>query len=224
MINENKAKDESEALDEVSVPGAFITFEGIDGSGKSSQIRRLMKHLFSMGIKCYETREPTNSPIGSLIHQILTGRISADNKVIASLFIADRIDHLTNKTDGVLDVINSGISVICDRYYFSSYAYNGVDVDIDWVIRCNEICADILRPTLTVFLDIPVDTALERIDRSRFHKELYETRERLIAVRKNYFDAFSRLKGVENVAIVDADANVDTVQDRIWGVVSSFFT
>lgn len=93
------------------------------------------------------------------------GRIPADNKVIASLFIADRVDHLLNSTDGICQKIDSGVSVITDRYYFSSYAYNGVDLDMDWVIHANSISADILRPTLTVFLDIPVNTALERIAR-----------------------------------------------------------
>lgn len=78
--------------------GKFIAFEGIDGAGKTTQIKLLTKKLAALGVRCYETREPTDSPIGSLIHQIMTGRIPADNKVIASLFIADRVDHLLNST------------------------------------------------------------------------------------------------------------------------------
>ncbi|MDR0491410.1 MAG: dTMP kinase [Oscillospiraceae bacterium] len=206
-----------------SALGKFIAFEGIDGAGKSTQIRRLVERLSSIGIKCYETREPTDSPIGSLIHQMMTGRIIADNKVIASMFIADRVDHLLNKTDGILEMVNNGVSVLTDRYYFSSYAYNGVDIDMDWVIQGNAISANILRPTLTVFLDIPVKAAIERIQRERFRTELYETEERLIAVRAKYFEAFEKLEGVENVAIVDAEADTATVQKRIWDVVSGFF-
>ena len=103
--------------------GKFIAFEGIDGSGKSTQILRLQKHLRGLGMRCYETREPTDSPIGSLIHQIVTGRIQADNQVIASLFVADRVDHLLNATDGICQKIENGVTVITDRYYFSSYAY-----------------------------------------------------------------------------------------------------
>ena len=140
--------------------GKFIAFEGIDGSGKSTQIKKIMERLSSLDVRCYETREPTDSPIGSLIHQIMTGRILADNKVIASLFIADRADHLLNATDGIRQKIDSGITVITDRYYFSSYAYHGVDLDMDWVINGNSVSADILRPTLTVFLDMPVKKAL----------------------------------------------------------------
>lgn len=205
------------------MPGKFIAFEGIDGSGKSTQVKRLAQRLAALGIHCYETREPTDSPIGSLIHQIMTGRISADNKVIASLFVADRIDHLLNETDGILQKVNSGITVITDRYYFSSYAYHGVDLDMDWVIQGNSISADVLRPTLTVFLDVPVQKALDRIARGRFHAELFEREERLVNVRKKYFEAFEKLRQEENVVILDADADADVVEQRIWDAVSGIF-
>ena len=203
--------------------GKFFAFEGIDGSGKSTQIRKLMGKLSSINIKCYETKEPTDSPIGSLIHQIMTGRILADNRVIASLFIADRVDHLLNSTNGICNKINDGVTVITDRYYFSSYAYHGVDLDMNWVIDGNSISAEILRPTLTVFLDVPVKKALERISRERFHTELFETEERLIKVREKYFQAFDNLRDVEKVVILDADADIDIVAERIWNVISDYF-
>lgn len=203
--------------------GVFIAFEGIDGSGKSTQIRMLMQKLLSNNIRCYETKEPTDSPIGSVIHQIMTGRILADNRVIASLFIADRVDHLLNSTNGICNKINNGTSVITDRYYFSSYAYHGVDIDMNWVINGNSISAEILRPSLTIFLDIPVQKALERIERERFHTELFEKEERLLKVREKYFEAFYLLQTVENITIVDADADVDIVAERIWDAVSELF-
>ncbi|MBR0365869.1 MAG: dTMP kinase [Clostridia bacterium] len=203
--------------------GKFIVFEGIDGSGKSTQIGRLSKRLGDMGIKCCETREPTDSPIGSLMHNIMTGRISADERVIASLFIADRIDHLTNPVNGIMQQIDEGVTVISDRYYFSSYAYQGVETDMDRIIDGNSISADILRPTVNVFLDIPIDTAMERIEQGRAHKERYEKAERLAAVRTKYFEAFDKLKDVETVEIVDADADADTVEERIWAAVSKYF-
>ena len=68
--------------------GIFIAFEGIDGSGKSTQITILNERMKEEGIHCYTTMEPTDSPFGSLIHQIMTGRIKTDNKVIAALFVA----------------------------------------------------------------------------------------------------------------------------------------
>jgi len=205
------------------IPGKFITFEGIDGSGKSTQIKLLAERLSSRGIKCYETKEPTDSPIGSLVRQMLTGRIIADNRVVASMCIADRLDHILNKTDGILDIINNGISVLSDRYYFSTYAYNGVDIDMDWLIQGNAISASLLRPALTVFLDIPVNTAMERIKSKRLHTELFETEERLTAVKEKYFEAFGKLSQTENVAVIDADAGTDIVCERIWSAVSALF-
>lgn len=207
-------------MNENNQKGKFIAFEGIDGSGKSTQIRRLGKHLSSKGLRCYETREPTDSPIGSLIHQVMTGRIAADHKVIASLFVADRVDHLLNTTDGIIQQIDSGVTVITDRYYFSSYAYHGVDMDMDWVIQANSISADILRPTVTVFLDVPVEKAIERIQRDRFHVELFEKEERLRRVREQYFLAFDKLKGEEQVVVVDADGSEDEIFARILAALS----
>ena len=147
--------------------GKFIVLEGIDGSGKSSQIGPLVRRLEGLGLSCRADREPTGGPVGSLIRQIFTGRVSADNRVIAALYAADRIDHLVNEVDGLCAAIDQGITVVSDRYYFSSYAYHSVDVDMDWVIQANALSAGLLRPTLTVFLDVPVETALERIHQNR---------------------------------------------------------
>ena len=198
--------------------GKFIVFEGIDGSGKSTQIRLLAERLNKNGTKCIETREPTDSPVGSLIHQIMTGRMSADNRVIACLFAADRVDHLLNETDGILEKINSGITVISDRYYFSSYAYHGVDLDMDWVINTNSVSSDILRPDATIFMDISAKTAMERITSGRDHIELYEKEERLNAVREKYFEAFEKLKNDEKVYIVDASKSAEDISEEIWNV------
>lgn len=199
--------------------GLFFAFEGIDGSGKSTQIRMLVDKLRERGLRCYETREPTDGPVGSIVHQIMTGRIKADGRVISSLFASDRLDHLTNPVNGLCKEIDRGITVVTDRYYFSSYAYNGVDMDMDWVIECNRLSAELLRPTLNIFLDIPVSTALDRVARNRIHTELYEKEERLTAVRANYFKVFEQLKDVERVAVIDADADVETVAQRVWEAV-----
>ena len=129
--------------------GKFIALEGIDGSGKSSQIGPLVKRLEGLGVPCRETREPTGGPVGSLIRQIFTGRVTADNRVIAALYAADRIDHLVNEVDGLCSAIDSGITVVSDRYYFSSYAYHSVDVDMGWVIQANALSAQLLRPRRT---------------------------------------------------------------------------
>lgn len=203
--------------------GKFIVLEGIDGSGKSSQIGPLVKRLEGLGVPCRDTREPTGGPVGSLIRQIFTGRVTADNRVIAALYAADRIDHLVNEVDGLCAAIDSGITVVSDRYYFSSYAYHSVDMDMEWVIQANAVSAGLLRPTLTVFLDVPVETALERIRKNRFVEEIFDREDRLRKTRELYFQAFDRLRDVENVAVVDGSGTPDEVSRRIWDAVAPYF-
>ena len=203
--------------------GKFIVLEGIDGSGKSSQIGALVERLEALGLPCRADREPTGGPVGSLIRQIFTGRVSADNRVIAALYAADRLDHLVNEVDGLCAAIDRGITVVCDRYYFSSYAYHGVDVDMDWVIGANALSANLLRPTLTVFLDVPVETALERIHKNRTVEEIFDREDRLRKTRELYFQAFDRLKDVERVAVVDGSGPREQVSERVWAAVSPCF-
>lgn len=202
--------------------GRFIAFEGIDGSGKSTQIKLLAETMKKKGIGCYTTMEPTDSPIGSLIHQIMTGRMKTDNKVIAALFAADRLDHLLNDVNGIKSKIDEGITVISDRYYFSSYAYHSVDMPMDWVIKTNEQSCQILKPTVNIFLDIDPDTAIERITKNRSHMELFEKKSRLVEVRKNYFEAFEKLKEDETIIIVDGNKSEQEIADDIWGQVQRF--
>ncbi len=199
--------------------GNFIAFEGIDGSGKSTQIGLLAERLKKEGVCCYTTMEPTNAPVGSLVRQVMTGRIRMDNKAIAALFAADRLDHLLNEVDGIASKIEEGTTVLTDRYYFSSYAYHSVDVPMEWVIRANEQSALILRPTVNLFIDVDPDTALERIARNRFHQELFEKKSRLVEVRENYKKAFDLLAGEEKYTVIDGNQSREAIADNIWEAV-----
>lgn len=202
--------------------GCFIAFEGIDGSGKSTQIKKLGERLRALGKNVYCTKEQTDSPIGSLIHSVMTGRIVTDNRVIAALFVADRLDHLLNPIDGILERINSGETVITDRYYFSSYAYHSVDMPMKWVIDSNSQSAELLKPTCNIFIDIPASVAIERIEKNRSHKELFETFERLEAVRKNYYTAFDTCKD-EKVIIINGTKSEEEIASDVWNAVKSYF-
>lgn len=203
--------------------GKFIAFEGIDGSGKSTQIQLLNDKLKSEGIYCYTTMEPTDSPIGSLIRQILTGKIKTDNKAIAALFAADRLDHLLNDVNGILAKISDGTTVITDRYYFSSYAYHSVDAPMDWVITTNEQSKNILKPTVTIFIDVDPDTAIDRIKQNRAHQELFEKKSRLIKVREKYLEAFEKLSDVEKVIIIDGNRPQEVIAADIWEKIKGYF-
>lgn len=200
--------------------GRFLVFEGLDGSGKTTQMARLQKRLTRMGIDAVATCEPTDGPVGTLIRQILEGRIAMDPRTLAALFAADRTDHLVTPDTGVKAVMEKGRIVLCDRYYFSSYAYHAKDMDLEWVITLNAVNAQILKPDLTLFIDVAPNTCLERIRAGRTHLDLFEKIDILTRVRDNYFAAFERLKDQETMKVVDGNASEDEVEQAIWHQIS----
>ena len=196
--------------------GRFFALEGIDGSGTSTQLPLLARRLEALGRPCVQTREPTGGPMGALLRQVLTGQVDCDSRVVAPLFVADRLDHLLRKGDGLLALVEGGADVLCDRYYFSSYAYQSVDLPLEWVIGANRPCADLLRPDATLFLDVDPELALERIARGRDHTELFETRERLTRTREQYFRAFEAEKDRERIIILPGDLPPEELSQAIW--------
>jgi dTMP kinase len=199
----------------------FIAFEGIDGSGKSTQAKLVAEKLKKEGFRVYATVEPTDSPIGSIIKNIFKHRIEADHKTIAALYLADRLDHLQNKTNGILKKLEEGFSIVCDRYYFSSYAYHGVHMPLDWVIEANSLCAGLLRPNLTIFIDVPPEICVQRLSEDRNMTELYEDLENLNKVRQKYFEAFDKLKDEENIFITNGNRSLEEVFNDIWNKIDA---
>lgn len=197
----------------------FIAFEGIDGSGKSTQVKLLSDKLKKDGFKIYTTLEPTDSPIGSVIKNIFKHRIEADHRTIAGLYVADRLDHLLNKTNGILKKLEEGYTVITDRYYFSSYAYQGTHMSLDWVIQANSLSADLLRPDLTIFIDVLPDVSMQRLSEGRDMIQLYENLENLKNVRAKYFESFDKLKQEEKIFITDGNRTTETIFNDIWNEV-----
>jgi len=203
--------------------GRFIVFEGLDGSGKSTQIKYLANTLRAKGLKVYETFEPTDSPIGSLIHQIMTHRIRSDHKTIAALFVADRIDHLLNEVNGIYSKVMNGVVVISDRYYFSSYAYHGIHIPLEWIVDANSLSAEVLRPDINIFLDLEPEECLSRLNKERWHLELYENIENMRSVREKYFEAFRRLCNEEKVVILNGNRHPDEIAEDIWKEIKVIF-
>ena len=199
----------------------FIAIEGIDGSGKSTQVTLLSDNLKKAGHKVYSTFEPTDSRIGSIIRDIFKHKTEADDRTIAGLFVADRLDHLLNRTNGILKKLEEGFTVITDRYYFSSYAYQGVHIPIEWVIEANSLSAGILRPDLNVYIDISPEISMMRISKGRDSTELYETLENLVKVRNKFFEAFERLKSKEKIFITDGNRSPDIIAEDIWQKINS---
>ena len=201
--------------------GQFFALEGIDGSGKTTQLKLLAQRLEAAGVPCLITCEPTGRPIGKLLRQVLTGQVECDSRAAAPLFTADRLDHLLNKEEGLCQAVEAGLTVLSDRYYFSSYAYQSVDLPLEWVIEANRPCAQLLRPTATLFIDVSPELALARIAQNRERTDLFETRERLTRTREQYFKAFALEKDQETVIFIHGDRDVDAVSEEIWQAVST---
>ena len=194
----------------------FIVFEGIDGSGKSTISNLLFEKLNSKFGNIYRTSEPTDSPIGSVIRNILNKRIVSDEKTIGALFLADRLDHIQNPVTGILNYLKKGINVISDRYYYSSYAYHVPSFSMDWLINANKICADLLRPDIVFYLDISVEESLKRLGNSRQFHDLFETKEKIEQVTKNYKEAIKREGKKDNVVIIDGNRSVQEIIEDVW--------
>ena len=141
--------------------GKFIVIEGIDGSGKTTQVKKIEKLLTHNDFHVHVTRECTDNSIGKLLRNLyLPGKRKCDERVINMLYAADRLDHITNEEDGMLNILNEGIHVLSDRYYLSSLAYDtyqyiGTDkyqpALLDIVYR-NKVNMDLLRPDVTIYI------------------------------------------------------------------------
>jgi dTMP kinase len=192
--------------------GKFIVLEGIDGSGLSTQAARLVPLLArETGQKTLLTKEPTDGPAGLLIRQALSGRLqNITPQTLALLFAADRLDHLDNF---ILPALARGENIVCDRYLWSSSAYQSLECDAAWVENINCFAR---RPDLTVFLRVRPDVSLARIARSRFQTELFERKEILSRVLAQFerLLAAGRAAG-QNVAAVDGEPEPDAVTSAV---------
>ncbi len=200
--------------------GKFIVIEGLDGCGKSTQIQRLADALEARGERVYKTAEPTAFETGAYIRRILAESREKDMYLQAALFLADRLEHITHPEFGIQRHLDEGYTVICDRYYYSSFAYQGTASDVEWVMKINLECERILTPDLCIFLDVNPDTCKERIDQVRERPELYEKSASLMRqIRQNFLDIFDKLKSTQNIAVLDANMGLDEVAKEILNYV-----
>ena len=191
--------------------GAFIVFEGIDGSGKSTHIKILAGKLREKGYTVVVTAEPSRDDIGKLIRRYSKrneGRLPAESEAL--LFSADRKMHLMNL---VLPAVKRGQIVISDRYLHSTLAYQGaLGLDLDWIMELNRFT---VKPDLTILLDILPEYSLQRVKRK---KTVFEEPDYLRKVRDIY------LKYVEKgeMVTVDADRSRKVIQGEIQELVLNF--
>ncbi|MDR2485125.1 MAG: dTMP kinase [Treponema sp.] len=199
--------------------GKFIVFEGVDGSGTTTQAMVLHDYLLSKSHKALLTSEPSPGPIGNMIREIHTKRISiSDNQdireeLLSYLFAADRCDHLYNDINGITKQVAAGYYVISTRYFLSSFAYHVIkDEDYESIHRLNK---HFPRPDYTFFLDCPVECALKRITSARL-PDINEEKSNLQRVAKNYHYAISKYNGA--ISLIDATQEPSKISSQIVSV------
>jgi len=193
--------------------GAFICIEGIDGSGKTTQARRLVRSLRLKGFKVVYTIEPSTGEVGKIIRRYVLDRKKRVPVVVeALLFAADRVDHVEKV---IKQALQKGRILVCDRYLYSTLAYQGAaGLDLNWIEQINRFA---LAPDLALFLDVSPEVVVERL-RSKPKKSVMETLQNQRRVREVY------LKMVKEGRLVRIDGNksVDDVAINILRVVVDF--
>ena len=162
----------------------FVVLEGIDGSGTTTQLRRIGEETAKRNIASWTSFEPTDLPIGQFVRRVLSGEVGALPGTIARLFAADRHEHIFG-ANGALEHLRRGELVIFDRYFFSSLAYQGMDCGFELPLELN---AEFPLPELLLFFDLDVDIAMERVAQ-RPGRDIYETHAALEKVRAAYEEA-----------------------------------
>ena len=202
-----------------SLRGRFITFEGGEGSGKSTQIRKLAERLHAEKLRAIVTREPGGSPGAEIIrHLVLSGMgklLGPDAETL--LFAAARDDHVRTV---ILPALNQGIWVLCDRFYDSTRAYQGRlgQVSPGVLNAMQRVTIGDLKPDLTVILDLPVEIGLQRAAARRGNgaPDRFEAED--IKFHQDLRDAYRQIAAEEpqRCVLIDAGADPDTVAGRIW--------
>jgi dTMP kinase len=201
---------------QASSAAVFVALEGIDGSGTTTQLDRLVAHLAARGRRGHATREPSTGPIGVLLRELLLGRHAlpggapADGQAMALLFAADRRDHLRREIEPRLA---DGVDIVTDRYVMSSLAYQAEEADRDWVAGLQRG----VRPTdVTILLDVPVSVAKERRRAAGRVVERYDDD----VIQARVADNYRRLARTDPSAIVlDGGGTVAEVASAIAAAV-----
>jgi len=191
----------------------FIVFEGIDGSGNSTQSTILAEFLRGRVYDVLLTKEPTNGAIGKVIRDVLQKRVRTSPLALQMLFVADRAYHLQTEIEPALE---EGKVVISDRYMFSTTAFGGLDVDMDFLKQIN---SKFRVPDITFILDVKPEIALQRIKRSRSGElELFEELEKSKRVYANYMKLKDQFP---NVHVIDGNRPVAEVAADVRKIVLS---
>src|SRR5687767_6992199 len=205
----------------------FVTFEGGDGSGKTTQLRVVESHLRELNRSCVLTREPGGTALGQMLRKVLLE--AGDEEITETselfLYLADRAQHVKRV---IAPALFAGKFVLCDRFSDSTLAYQGYGrgMDLDWLRRLNDAATQGLRPDLSFLFDCPVDMGLARVARrgarsldgrpreDRFEREKLDFHER---VRQGFL-ALARAEP-KRFRVIDASRPVGDVAEQLRAIV-----
>ena len=192
--------------------GLFITFEGADGCGKTTQLNLLKQYLINKNFDVLVTREPGAKGLGEKLRDILLnydGEVS--NRCESFLFLADRAQHIDTI---VKPAIEKGQIVLCDRHTDSTVAYQGYGrgIDIEQINRLNEIATDGLKPDLTFVFDIDIETSMSRVGTEKDRMESAGN-DFFNRVRNGYLEIAKNEP--KRVKVIDATRSIDEVFDSV---------
>lgn len=196
----------------------FITFEGIDGSGKSTQMDLAVKYLESKGLECIKTRDPGGTDLGCKIREILLN-YDGDVAPLCELFLylADRAQHVKQK---IMPALEHGKVVLCDRYVDSTMAYQGYarGLGVEQILELNNIVAKSLMPKLTFIFDISTELSMQRVggEKDRLESESESFHQK---VRDGYLDLAKKFP--ERIVVIDASRSIEEINKDVIQVLES---
>ncbi len=204
----------------MSEKGRFVVIEGIDGAGTTTQVARLAARLRADGRAVRGTREPSDGPIGSMIRQVLSGRVVSPEgapgwATMALLFAADRMDHVEAE---ISPFVKTGGVILSDRYDASSLAYqsvtsgSGAKQAVEWIRTLN---AHAVRPDLTIVLDLHADIAANRREERGEAAQLYEQNEVQRALAEFYHELPRHMPN-DKITLVDGSGTIEQVHERVY--------
>lgn len=201
--------------------GLFITFEGIDGCGKSTQVNAVNDYLSKNNTSCIVTREPGGTPLAEKIREMI---LSNDNNEMVDncellLFFAARAQHVEEL---IKPSLSEGNTVLCDRFQEATFAYQGAGrgLELENLIKLNNFATGGLVPDLTFVFDVSVETAFERMAAAGRSKDRMENSSRTFFedIRNGYL--FLAQKAPERIKVLDGERSVQELTDEILTIIN----
>jgi len=191
----------------------FIVLEGLDGSGTTTQLKMLKQRFDENKIDSFATMEPTDGIIGRVIRDALRKKIVVDNRTLALLFAADRNEHIYGK-DGIIQELENSKWIICDRYFFSSIAYQSLYCNIEWIVDINSFPL----PEYLFFIATSPRVCQKRME-IRHEKELFEDIILQEHILDNYSYGVNRFEKSDMKAFyIDGEESPEIINEKIWKI------